>query len=73
MPCRDEFAGSFLIMYNAWKNAQTSLQAYGSISGTISLLTSMVYWVVTALVILAIYDVSFVTALVPFTTLVIST
>ena len=68
---RDEFVGSLLLMFHAWQSAKTALASYGSISNTIGMLVSTIFWLAVVLITLAIYEIDFTTALVPFTTLVI--
>lgn len=68
---RDEFAAALVVMFNHWVATQSAVASFGGISGAISILANIVRWIITLLVILAIYDISFNAVYVPFTTILV--
>lgn len=68
---RASFVTAARLMAGARKSTQTALGSYGGVSGAVSLLAAAAFWIVYAIVVLAIYQVSFFAVFVPLSSLIL--
>lgn len=67
---RDEFVNALKLMAGAWGGTQTSLGSYGGISGAISVVAGMLYWIVCVIAMLLLFSIDLSKAYAPVAVLV---
>lgn len=56
---RDEFASAMVLMYSFWASSQSAVANFGGVSGAIALLVNIVRWIISIIIVLSIFDLSF--------------
>lgn len=56
---RDEFASALVLMYSFWASTQSAVANFGGVSGAIALLVNIVRWIISIIIVLSIFDLSF--------------